>query len=137
MALLILDSEALSALARPHQDELRHQRVRSALRTAHIRNHPVRVPSVVLVELYRGRGADEPVDLVLGRGFIQVVTTGARIARIAGHLLSAVGSGSEMAVDALVVATAIRFGGGIILTHDVEDLRNLASDHANVTVAGI
>lgn len=65
MALLILDSEALSALARPHQDELRHQRVRSALRTAHIRNHPVRVPSVVLVELYRGRGADEPVDLVL------------------------------------------------------------------------
>ena len=42
-----------------------------------------------------------------------------------------------MAVDALVVATAIRFGGGIILTHDVEDLRNLASDHANVTVAGI
>lgn len=37
MALLILDSEALSALARPHQDELRHQRVRSALHTAHIR----------------------------------------------------------------------------------------------------
>ena len=40
---------------------------------------------MVLVELYRGWGADEPVDLVLGRGFIRVVTTGARIARIAGH----------------------------------------------------
>ena len=42
-----------------------------------------------------------------------------------------------MAVDALVVATAIRFGGGVILTCDVDDLRNLAADHANVTVAGI
>ena len=42
-----------------------------------------------------------------------------------------------MAVDALVVATATRFGGGIILTHDVDDLRNLAAAHANVVVAGI
>ena len=137
MALLILDSEALSALARPHQDELRHRRVRSALQTARTRNVPVRVPSAVLVELYRGQGMDEPIDLVLGRGFVQVITTGARIARIAGHLLAAVGSGSEMAVDALVVATTIRFGGGLILTHDVDDLRTLAADHANVQVAGI
>ena len=29
------------------------------------------------------------------------------------------------------------FGGGIILTHDVDDLRNLAAAHANVVVAGI
>ena len=91
----------------------------------------------MLVELYRGQGMDEPIDLVLGRGFVQVITTGARIARIAGHLLAAVGSGSEMAVDALVVATTIRFGGGLILTHDVDDLRTLAADHANVQVAGI
>lgn len=137
MALLILDSEALSALARPYQDELRHLRVRAALDSAHQRNYPVRVPSAVLVELYRGRGADEPIDHVLASGFIQVITTGARIARIAGHLLAAADSGSEMAIDALVVATTIRFGGGLILTHDIGDMRRLATGHSNVQVAGI
>ncbi|MFN0090118.1 MAG: PIN domain-containing protein [Acidimicrobiales bacterium] len=137
MAVLILDSEALSALARPQADRLRHQRVRAALRSAYNRNHPVRVPSAVLVELYRGAGFDEPVDAVLARGFAQVVTTGARIARIAGHLLARAGAGSELAVDALVVATAVRLGGGIVLTHDPDDLGALAAQHSNIAVAAI
>jgi len=137
MAVLILDSEALSALARPHEDRRRHERVRAALRIAERRRELVRVPSAVLVEVYRGGGTDQPIDLVLGRGFARVVTTGVRIARIAGHLLARVGSGSEMAVDALVVATAIRLGGGLILTHDPSDLRVLAADHPNVRVAQI
>lgn len=137
MAVLVLDSEALSALARPNDDQLRHQRVRAAMRSAHQRNFPVRVPSAVLVELYRGRGTDEAIDAVLARGFAQVVTTGARIARVAGHLLAAVDSGSEMAVDALVVATAIRLGGGIVATHDPNDLTLLAAGHPNVTIAAI
>ena len=137
MAVLILDSEALSALARPHEDRPRHQRVRAGLRSAEARGWPVRVPSAVLVEVYRGGGADEPIDLVLGRGFARVVTTGIRIARIAGHLLGRVGSGSEMAVDAMVVATAVRLGGGLILTHDPSDLRVLAADHPNVGIAPI
>jgi predicted nucleic acid-binding protein len=102
--------------------------------SAHRRNAPVRIPSAVLVELYRGHGADEPIDALLGRGFAQVVTTGARTARIAGHLLAAAGAGSEMAVDALAVATAVRFGGGIVATHDPDDLRLLAGRHANVTI---
>jgi predicted nucleic acid-binding protein len=79
---------------------------------------PVRIPSVVLAELYRGGGSDEPIDRVLARGFAQVVTTGARMSRIAGHLLARVGAGSEMVVDALVVATAVRLGGGVVATHD-------------------
>lgn len=137
MAVLVLDSEALSALARPTTDPLRHQRVRAAMRSAHDRNFPVRVPSAVLVELYRGRGTDEMIDRVLERGFAQVVTTGARIARVAGHLLAAADSGSEMAIDALVVATAIRLGGGIIVTHDPNDLTVLAAGHPNVAIAGI
>ena len=137
MAVLILDSEALSALARPGRDPSRHQRVRAALRSAERRNQPVRVPSAVLVELYRGGGADEPVDLVLGRGFARVVTTGVRIARIAGHLLARVGSGSEMAIDALVVATAIRLGGGVVLTHDPIDLERLAAGQPHVRIAAI
>jgi predicted nucleic acid-binding protein len=107
------------------------------MRSAHQRNIPVRIPAIVLVELYRGRGVDEPIDAVLARGFAQVVTTGARMARIAGHLLSAAGAGSEMAVDALVVATAIRFGGGVVATHDHDDMRLLAAGHQNVSVFSV
>lgn len=107
------------------------------MRSAHQRNFPIRVPSAVLVELCRGGGTDEAIDLVLARGFVQVVTTGARIARIAGHLLGAAGFGSEIAIDALVVATAIRLGGGIVLTHDPDDLVLLAAGHPNVAIAAI
>jgi predicted nucleic acid-binding protein len=107
------------------------------MRSAHERNVPVRVPSVVLVELYRGGRTDLSVDAVLARGFAQVVTTGARIARIAGHLLAGAGPTTEMAVDAIVVATAIRLGGGVVVTHDPDDLRLLAARHPNVAVAAV
>lgn len=107
------------------------------MRSAHDRNFPVRVPSAVLVELYRGRGTDEAIDTVLARGFAQVVTTGARIARVAGHLLANARRGSEMAIDALVVATTIRLGGGVVATHDPDDLDLLAADHPNVAIAAI
>lgn len=107
------------------------------MRSAHVHNAAIRIPSAVLVELYRGRGADEAIDAVLARGFMKVVTTGARMARVAGHLLANIGAGSEMAIDALVVATAIRFGGGIIATHDPDDLRRLALAHPNVAILGI
>lgn len=135
MAVLILDAEAVSTLARPRDNPDRHQRVRAAMHSAHRRNAPVRVPSAVLVELYRGHGTDEPIDALLGRGFAQVVTTGARIARIAGHLLA--GAGSELAIDALAVATAIRLGGGIVATHDPDDLHRLAGRHSNVSILEI
>lgn len=97
----------------------------------------MRVPSAVLVELYRGGGTDAAIDFVLSRGFAQVVTTGARTARIAGHLLAAAGAGSELAIDALVVATAIRFGGGVVLTHDPGDLTRLAAGHSSVAIVAI
>ena len=42
-----------------------------------------------------------------------------------------------MAIDALVVATAIRLGGGVIVTHDPNDLTVLASGYPNVAIAGI
>lgn len=134
---LILDAEALSALARPQQSPLRHQRVRAAMRAAQRRGEPVRVPSAVLVELYRGGGTDEPVDRELARGYARVVTTGARTARLAGHTLAGIGADSEHAIDALVVATAVRLGGGLVLTHDPADLTSLAAAHPNVRIAAI
>jgi predicted nucleic acid-binding protein len=42
-----------------------------------------------------------------------------------------------MAIDALVVATAIRLGGGVIVTHDPDDLGRLASRHPTVSIAAI
>ena len=60
----------------------------------------MRVPSAVLVELYRGGGTDA-------------------------------------AIDALVVATAIRVGGGVVLTHDPGDLTRLAAGHPGVAIASI
>ena len=137
MAVLVLDAEALSALAKPRDDPDRHQRVRAAMRSAHDRTFAVRVPAAVLVEVYRGRGTDEVIDHVLGQGFAQVITTGARIARIAGHLLANAGTGSEDAIDALVVATAIRLGGGIVLTHDPKDLSRLAASQPNISIVSI
>ncbi len=137
MAVLVLDTEAVSSLARPHVNERRHQHVRAALHTAHDRNAPVRIPTAVLVELYRGRGHDEPIDALLQRGFAKTITTGARVARIAGHLLADAQAGSEMAVDALVVATTIRLGGGVVVTHDPDDLGRLASRHPNVGILTI
>jgi predicted nucleic acid-binding protein len=134
---LILDSEALYALADPRNDPERHSRVRAAMRSAARRREPVRVPSAVLVEVYRGHGYDEPIDRELGRAFARVITTGARIARHAGHLLADVGRGSESAVDALVVATAVRLGGGLVVTHDPDDLEVLAANHPAVRVARI
>lgn len=44
------------------------------MRSAHLRNAPVRIPTAVLVELYRGPGFDEPVDRVVAQGFAQVIT---------------------------------------------------------------
>ena len=107
------------------------------MRSAHRHNAPVRIPSAVLVELYCGHGTDEAIDGLLSRGFAQVVTTGARMARVAGHLLADADAGSEMAIDALVVATAIRFGGGIVATHDPDDLELLAAGHHNVSIVTI
>jgi hypothetical protein len=42
-----------------------------------------------------------------------------------------------MAIDALVVATAIRLGGGIILTHDPSDLELLSSGHPNIGIVQV
>jgi predicted nucleic acid-binding protein len=137
VAVLILDTQALSALARPRQSRGRHERVRAALRTAERRNEPVRVPSAVLVELYRGAGTDEAIDHVLGRGFARVVTTGVRIARIAGHLLAEAGRGAGWPSRRSSWRPPFASAGGLILTHDPADIEMLATNHPNVRVVPV
>jgi hypothetical protein len=74
------------------------------------------------------------IDQELRRGHARVVTSGLRIARIAGHLLAQAGLGSESAVDALVIGTAVWLGGGMVLTHDPRDLSRVGAPHPNVRV---
>ena len=42
-----------------------------------------------------------------------------------------------MAVDALVVATALRLGGGVVLTHDPNDFNLLVAGRPNVRIVAI
>jgi predicted nucleic acid-binding protein len=97
---------------------------------------PVRIPSAVLAEAYRGTAADAAIDRVLGNG-IRPITLGQAAARQAGRLKHRDRLNSCHTVDALVVATAIRLGGGIIATGDPNDMRSLARDNANVKVQAL
>ena len=70
---------------------------------------------------------------VLNSG-IRAITVGRATARVAGALRHRDGLDSCHTVDALVVATAVRLGGGIIATGDPDDIGGLARDHPNVAV---
>jgi hypothetical protein len=59
---------------------------------------------------------------------------GQAMARLAGGFRYRDRLDSCHTVGALVVATAMRLGGGIIATGDPDDLRSLAREHSNVKV---
>lgn len=133
MAALVLDSAALSLLAdRRRTDSTR--RVRALLATALDRDADVVVPSAVLAELYRGDPTDAALDRVLARRGIRTITAGRRIVRTAGALRHRDRLNSCHVVDCIVVATAIRLGGGVISTEDPLDLERLARDNPNVVI---
>ena len=97
---LILDAEAVNALARACERGARAERARAILRGAYEEGALVRVPAPVLAEVCRGRGFDAPINQLLsGRG-ISVVDLTERVARRAGGLLARAGLGSAYAVDA-------------------------------------
>jgi hypothetical protein len=133
MAALILDTRALEVLAERRADPRAARRIQSMLTSAARSGAPVRVPTAVLAEAYRGTAADAAVDRVLQHG-IRPITMGRAIARLAGGLRHRDRLDSCHIVDALVVGTAVRLGGGIVATGDPEDLRSLARDHSNVKV---
>jgi hypothetical protein len=136
MTVLVLDTRAVELLANPKADIQAARRMRDILGTADRMGIPVRVPSAVLVEAYRGTPADTAIDRILGNG-IRPITLGQSAARQAGGLRHRDRLNSCHTVDALVVATAIRLGGGVIATGDPDDLRSLARDHANIKVQAL
>jgi predicted nucleic acid-binding protein len=130
---LVLDTRALVVLADRAADPAGARKMHAMIEAASRLDLPVRVPAGVLAEAFRGTRADAAVDRILARG-VRVVTTGRAMARIAGGLRHRDGLDSCHVVDALVVATTVRLGGGIVATGDVVDLRSLARDHRSVRI---
>ena len=122
---LILDSGAVIALTR--NDE----RARAALAAAWESGVEVAIPSVVVAETVRGSAKDASVNRVIKAvGWVTPADEGT--GRAAGALLGAAGSTST--VDAVVVASAIDAGGGVVLTGDPDDLEALALGHPEVVI---
>ena len=133
MPVLVLDTRALEVVANTAADRGAARRMQSMLTSAARLGVPVRVPTAVLAEVYRGTPADAAVDRVLGHG-IRPITMGHAMARLAGRLRHRDRLNSCHTVDTFVVAAAVRLGGGIVATGDPADLRSLAREHPNVKI---
>jgi hypothetical protein len=131
---LILDSEALNALANPTQRASLALRARAVARVAQQRGALVRVPSPVLAEVCRGGPLDAAINHFLNRDFAKVVDLSTPIAQRAGSLLAAARMSSAHAVDAFVVAVALEFDLSVIASADPKDIKRLAADHPQVSV---
>lgn len=136
MSCLVLDAEALSALAgRPNKKQ---REVRAALTAAVRLRRDVVVPALVLAELYRSAKRSAFVDACLSRETgLRIRDTDRSFARLVGGLLSGVGAGSELIVDAHVVAAAVEGGGGVLLTGDRDDLERIAAPYPSVQVVSV
>lgn len=134
---LILDAEALDALARPSSRGALTSRAAAILQVAHDRRALVRVPAPVLTEVCRGAQYDAPIHRLLNRPGIGVVELTRGAAERAGHLLARLKLSSAHAVDALVVATALEFDTALIATGDPKDLRRLAAPYPHVGVMAL
>jgi len=134
---LILDSEALNALANPTLRTSLGERARAILTVAHEQRALVRVPAPVLAEVCRGPRFDAPVNHVLNNRGIGVCELTREIAQQAGALLSKANLPSAHAVDAFVVATALQFASAVIATGDPKDIKRLSSSFPRVKVLAL
>lgn len=133
MTVVVLDSEAVSRLARSRPTD--RTRVRVAMEAATRLGHDVVVPAVVLAELYRGPRHDPVVDACLARETgLKVRDTDRSLARAVGGVLAVAGAGSEDMVDAHVIAAAAETDRGVVLTGDQADLTRLAAPYPSVVV---
>jgi hypothetical protein len=131
---LVLDSEALNALARASERGVLAERARAILALAFERRALVRVPAPVLGEVCRGARFDAAIDHVLNERGILVQDLTRSIAQRAGRLLREARMSSENAVDAFVVASALEFDKALIATGDPSDILRLAARHRKIRV---
>jgi predicted nucleic acid-binding protein len=133
--MLLLDSEALSALA--HGPARRRDRCRALIVEMRRRELPVGTVAAVLAEVVRGRPRDAGVFAGLRRERVEVHPVDTRVGVRAGQLLGATRLGSEHAVDAFLVAVADLVGGAVIATVDTRDLDRLTAHATDVVAADI
>ena len=131
---LILDSEALNALANPTSRGALSLRARAIARVAQERGALVRVPAPVLAEVCRGPRFDAAINRVLNREAIRVADLTRVIAQRAGSLLARARLPSANAIDAFVVATALEFEVSVIATGDAKDLARLAAPYRRISL---
>lgn len=134
---IILDSEALHALAHPKERGALNLRARAILTIAHETRALVRVPAPVLAEVCRGARYDVPINQLLNSRAILVADLTRSIAQRAGQLLARLKLSSEHAVDAFVVATAEQYDSAIIATGDPVTIRRLAASMRTVSVLAL
>jgi predicted nucleic acid-binding protein len=134
---LILDAEAVHALARASQLAALAERARAILSIAYERRALVRVPAPVLAEVCRGPRFDAAVDQLLKGHGILVRDLTRSTAQRAGALLASAKLASAHAVDAFVVATALEFDRAVIATGDPDDIRRLAAPFRQVSVFAV
>ncbi len=133
--MLLLDSEALSAIAQG--PDRRRDRIRALITEMRRRELPIVTVAAVLAEVVRGRRADAAVFGGLRRERVQVKPVDTSVGVRAGQLLGAIRAGSELAIDAFIVAVGDLAGGAIVATVDKEDLSRLAAHATSVMVAGL
>jgi predicted nucleic acid-binding protein len=133
--MLLLDSEAISAVA--HGPRARRDRVRALVTVMRSRELPIGTVAAVLAEVVRGHRRDAAVFAGLRRERVEVYPVDTRTGVRAGQLLGRVGAGSELAVDAFLIAAADLLGGAVVATVDPDDLRRLATHTERVEVADI
>jgi hypothetical protein len=134
---LILDAEAVNALARSSQRRVLEDRALAILTLAYERRALVRVPTPVLGEVCRGPRFDAAVNRLLNDTGLAVVDLTRSIAQRAGLLLAEARMSSSNAVDAFVVATALEFDKALIATGDPTDIGRLAARHRSLGVFAI
>jgi len=131
---LILDAEAVNALAASSTRRVLADRASAILTLAHERRALVRIPSPVLAEVCRAPRFDAPINQLLNNPGIRVVDLTREIAQSAGHLLAKSKLSSTHAVDAFVVATALQFDTSVIATGDPEDIQRLAAPFPKIGI---
>jgi predicted nucleic acid-binding protein len=134
---VILDSEALNALANAGTRGPLSLRARAIARVAHERGALLRVPAPVLAEVCRGARLDAAVSQLLNRDAMLVVDLTRAIAERAGAILARARMASTHAVDAFVVSTALEFDIAVIATGDASDLARLAAPYRQISLMAL
>ena len=131
---LILDAEAVNALAQPAVRPVLAARAAAILRVAQQKRALIRVPAPVLAEVCRTVRNDAAINQLLSNPGVRVVELCRADAQQAGHMLARLKLSSAHAIDAFVVATALQFDTAVIATGDPGEIRRLAAPFPKIGV---